>query len=260
MNSELSLPRSPVDVVVIAGWSIPAAFMQPLLVVLQQHSPSSLQFRCISLPGIDGASLASGQKLLDWLCTRLKPETPTILVGWSFGGSLAMQLMARQAQYRLDIRGLLCLGSNPCFVQRRDWPWAITDATISEFQQQLRTKPGRLLQSFAALCTLGCKQAGRLRKSLQECWQSAAFDAQQAALCLEELALLDARPALNGLTGPCTLVFAEQDAITPFAAMAELQSQHRQTVQIRLLASPGGHAVWLEQPQSVLSHWHELTQ
>ena len=90
---------------------------------------------CISLPGHDGAALSD-----DWIATLQQqlPETPCILVGWSLGGMLAMQLLVQHPGLQQRIRGLVLVGSTPRFVSVPDWPHGTSPEIFQSFVNALQ--------------------------------------------------------------------------------------------------------------------------
>ena len=98
--------------VLLPGWSYPAAVLQPLAQALHGDA---LRVELAELPVLDDP-----QGWLDELDARLPGDC--WLGGWSLGGMLATALAARRAK---ACRGLITLASNACFVQRDDWPAAM---------------------------------------------------------------------------------------------------------------------------------------
>lgn len=141
------------ELVMLHGWGLSSAIWQPLLDALQPHYRLTL----IDLPGL-GRSRALAQTSIDSLLETLLSQAPerALWLGWSLGGSLAIAAAARAPE---RVSGLLLAAATPCFVQRQDWPWAMTEATFTAFACGLQEDPQGTLNRFALLQTRGSHHA-----------------------------------------------------------------------------------------------------
>ncbi|MCL6414938.1 alpha/beta fold hydrolase [Aestuariirhabdus sp. Z084] len=194
--------------VLIPGWSMPISVFDPLCELL-----GDMQYECLPLPGyelpLSGPALwQDSSALVDGLVQHLPPG-PVVLLGWSLGGVLALH-MAERAQEK--VKGIMLLASNPCFVQRDDWPGMASD-TFAQFVENVKTAPEATLRRFLQLCCRGSHDVrGRTRWLREDC----CFKGDSSVLLpgLNWLAE-DHRPVLHQLTQPVLSVLAEQDALVP---------------------------------------------
>ncbi len=234
------------DMLFIHGWgqSTRVWFNQ------QQHFASA---SFINLPGHGGApdAAAVGDTATSWLDmleARL-PEEPCILIGWSLGGMLAMQLAHSRPE---RIAGLVLVGSTPCFTRKADWQHGCDAVTFSAFEQAIRAPEKarqRALSRFFALMLHGDELSRRAFNELAQRAVDRHHPASPAGLTqgLSLLTGMDLRSMLRQITVPTLVMHGEQDAIVPLAAGRELAEQIKQADWHGFAGC--GHAPFLSQPQ-----------
>ncbi len=81
-----------------------------------------------------------------WLQERLQNFEPkeTILVGWSLGGMLALEVCA--AGFRP--RALITIGACASFCRRPDFGLGVPPAVVRGMRQRLKTEPSEVVQDF----------------------------------------------------------------------------------------------------------------
>lgn len=220
-------------ITLLSGWALAPHTLQPLREALQQLLPN-VNVDIQPLPAVQLSSLETD---LSSLAQQLKPG---VLVGWSLGGMLAVQLNRRFPEH---FPRVATLASNACFVERRDWPGAMPTGTFKAFYQSYRDDPEKALQRFALLVTQGSPQARQLARELQ--WDS--LSAEQRLHGLAILGMLDNRVALRSPLQPMLHCFGARDALVPVAAAEAIAALHPASrIAISYEAS---HALPLEQPQ-----------
>lgn len=220
------------DITLLPGWSLAAEAMEPLADELALAMPGWRAHTC-ALPALQMSTLETD--LAD-LADALKPG---VLVGWSLGGMLALQL---QRRFPERFSRVVTIASNACFVARKDWPSAMPADTFRAFLNDFRLQPDKTLKRFSLLVTQGSAQAKTLARALP--WDSA--DADQRLHALAVLGVLDSRAALKAATVAGLHCFAAGDALVPVAAasaLAELSVNQHIAVH-----EHAGHALPLEQP------------
>lgn len=217
----------------LSGWAMAAANLQPLREALRERLPG-LSVDVHPLPAIQLSSLETD---LSSLAQQLKPG---VLVGWSLGGMLAMQLHRRFPEHFVRVA---TIASNMCFVERADWTPAMATETFKTFYQNYRSDPEKTLSRFALLVSQGSPQARQLIRTLQ--WDG--LTAEQRLHGLAILGMLDNRGAARGSLQPMLHCFGVQDALVPVAAaeaVVDLDPSARVAISYQ-----AGHALPLEQPQ-----------
>lgn len=216
----------------LPGWAMAAETMQPLREALLEHVPN-ISVDVQPLPALQLSSLETD---LSSLAQQLKPG---ILVGWSLGGMLAVQLNRRFPEH---FPRVVTLASNACLIERKDWSSAMPADTFKAFYQSFRDDPEKTLKRFAILVTQGSEQAKQLTRELR--WD--ALTEEQRLHGLAILGMLDNRVVLRNLLQPMLHCFGAQDALVPVVAAKAVGALHPASrVAIHDQAS---HALPLEQP------------
>lgn len=219
-------------ITLLPGWALAPQAMQPLRTALLERLPDT-SVEILPLPAIQLSSLETD---LSSLAQQIRPG---VLVGWSLGGMLAVQLHRRFPEHFTRVA---TLASNACFVERRDWPQAMPTDTFKAFYQDFRDAPEKTLKRFALLVAQGSAQARQLAKALA--WDG--LDAPQRLHALAVLGMLDNRVALARPQQPMLHCFGALDALVPIAAAEAVAALHEPS---RLAVNDqASHALPLEQP------------
>lgn len=251
-------------IVFLHGWAMTPAVWAPVIA----HLPGR-RWIAPALPGHAGAPAAAGAELAHWVEPLIRALPPaTILVGWSLGALLALELAHRAPQH---VTGLVLVGGSARFVAddggvADGWP-GLAAETVAAFRAGFADDPHATLKRFLALQCLGepdrrATQAllGAALTPLAEARPADrpaaadrpatttppedAPDPTHAAALADGLALLaaaDLRPALPGIAQPSLLIHGEHDALMPIAAARRL-AQALQRARLETLAG-SGHAL-----------------
>jgi pimeloyl-[acyl-carrier protein] methyl ester esterase len=172
------------------------------------------------LPGHGGAADAAPASWLEAIAAQL-PREPVVLVGWSLGGMLALQLANAMPE---QVAALALVSTTPCFRTHGDWAHGCEDSTFRAFAQGVadcsQTGSPKALARFFALMLQGDALPRRRYNELAH----AAIDRQRPptpaglAAGLELLESLDLRPQLSGIGQPAWVAHGDRDTIIPPAA------------------------------------------
>jgi malonyl-CoA O-methyltransferase len=227
-------------VVLLHGWGSDSRVFAPL----QQFLAGEFELQCVDLPGFGQQAaeefpLGEGE-LVAWLRARV-PEG-AVLVGWSLGGALGIALAAACPGH---LSALVTIASNPCFLERPDWPHGMPAAQFETFRAGLQDDPVQQLRQFRALQGLGDLRAREVARSLRD---ASADPLQPDALLrgLDLLARLDLRACIPSLQLPVLHVLGEHDAIVPSAVATHYEQMHPQASVFRVEGA--GHAPLLSRP------------
>lgn len=216
------------EVVLLPGWGLGCAPLEPLAEALREQGFS---VQLSPLPGRATGQISTWLDELEHRCTQ-----NAWLLGWSLGGQLATLLAARRAE---RCPGLITLASNPCFVQREDWPCAMAQDTFKSFAEHLQQAPQATVRRFALLCAQGDEQPRALSKRLQ---QDGCSDPEVLQAGLHFLSELDTRKTLQHIKCSQLHLLAEQDQLVP----QELAQAVRYLVpQAQIELRAGAHAALL---------------
>lgn len=238
-------------VLFLHGWA------QSQQVWFQQHRLFA-DARFLNLPGHGGAPDLPAEAWLDHLAGLL-PDRPCMLVGWSLGGMLAMQLAHRLPE---RVAKLVLIGTTPRFCAAEDWPQGCAQTLFDGFQAALASRSRRALNRFFRLMLQGDgltqESYNRIAADAVDRAHPPTFEALQAGLDL--LKRLDLRAIVPTLSMPALLLHGEADAIID-PACARWLADHLPNASCELIPACG-HAPLLTQPASVngrLKSWQEST-
>ncbi len=219
------------DVTLLPGWAMGSATLEPLRTALSESLPQAT----VQIHELPSLQLSTIEADLEAIAVRLPPG---VLIGWSLGGAVALQLLRRFPE---RFRTVICIASNPSFLARAEWP-GMAPETFKSFYADFRDEPERTLKRFAGLVTQGSEQARQLRRSLE--WDQA--DHEQRLHALAVLGVLDGRAALRHVPTAVLYCLGAQDGLVPAEVGPALeQTQDRVSVAMHPDAS---HALPLEQP------------
>lgn len=238
---QLYLSHNPhaVNVVLVHGWGMNSEVWQPLLPYLQDDFHVSV---------IDG---------FEEDITAYLPFAPEFAIwcGWSLGGLLVLDIAN---QYPERVQAVVTIACNPCFVQRDDWPCAMSLLDFQQFQQGLRDNPSATLKRFIALQCLGSSSQKQDARFLQQ--QLAAQPLPSLSILQEGLAVLmqDYRPQFAQLTLPMLCLFGESDGLVP-AAVGDALLAHNANVQLSIIAD-AAHVPFVSHPEIVGQQLRQFVQ
>jgi len=236
------LPRP--RVVLLHGWGSSAAVFADLARLLGEFA----EVEVLELPAhgmCHGESFVrdAGQ-LLDWLQARI--PAGSVLVGWSLGGTLGLQLALREPHH---LAGLVTIATNPCFLRKADWPLGMERARWEAFRADLARDPAAQLSRFVALQAHGDRRAREVAHALRAAATPAPASADELQAALDALAAPDLRAQLATLSTQVLHVLGERDAIVD----ARLADDYlRLQPQASVWAVPGAaHAPFLSAAQAL---------
>jgi len=231
--------------VLLSGWAMPARIFEPL----QQHD----SIQAIGLPGITPWKGVNSTDDICWsvLVKALDNQLPKQsieLVGWSLGGLLAMKYAEL---YPEKIKSLVLMGCNPSFVQKTDWPCAMSCTLFKRFTHGMVDNPNATLKKFMFLCSQGAKNNKLLLKQLKQLliFSNALIDLNLMTPMLELLSD-DLRSTLANIQCPVHHIFAKHDNLVPVNVVNAI-SHHYPQHQVTMVE--GGHAFFYENPAAIAS-------
>ncbi|MCK2097670.1 alpha/beta fold hydrolase [Thauera aromatica] len=241
-----SPPPSSAPLVLLHGWAMSPAAWAPL-----QAELGALSTLAPALPG-HGADAPRPQApgLAGWAdalaATLPQGAAGAIVVGWSLGGLLALELAHR---YPERVARLVLIGASARFVADEAGSPGLGAEVVEGFRRGFATDPGATLKRFIALQCLG--EADR-RRTQQAVGAALAPDADRSPpdpVLADGLAILadsDLRPQLGEIRPPCLIIHGEHDALMPLAA-AQALAAALPAAELRVLGG-SGHALPLSRP------------
>ncbi len=237
--------------VFLHGWA------QSSQVWYQQHDvfPDA---RFLNLPGHGGTDDVPADGWIEALAQQL-PEEPCLLVGWSLGGMLALELIR---QFPQRIAALVLVSATPCFRRKAGWQAGCDDIAFASFEAAVTSGSARLLNRFFALMLHADGLSRRDYHALAKRAVDRECPTSPSGLSdgLQLLATLDSRRSTAGISVPTLVLHGEQDAIVSLASGRWLATSIAGS-QITLFPDCG-HTPFLTQADSfnttLINWWHSL--
>ena len=236
-----SQPSSP-EIVLLHGWGSASQSWQPLIPALQNIA----NIIALDLPGF-GESASIPEFTLDAVVQLIAAQLPEkcVLIGWSLGGMLAVQIAAR---YPNKISRIITLAANAKFVASRNYETAMPLVVNRQFNKNFATDPQSTLKLFSGLLAQGDTNERALLKQVRALAEPDKINSNWLQ-ALELLAVLDNRETFAQLTQSGLHFLAEKDALVPIAAAQALaQLNPQQSVQV---IAGAAHALHWSQPELV---------
>jgi pimeloyl-[acyl-carrier protein] methyl ester esterase len=148
------------------------------------------------------------------------PDQPVTILGWSFGGTIALRWALLQPQ---RVARLLLVGATPRFIAADDWPHAMAPTTLARFGDELAVAYRLTLQRFLSLQVQGSDE-GRATLAALRTQLFARGEPSRATLAaaLDVLAETDLRDDARAIAAPTLVVTGDRDALVPSGAGAWL--------------------------------------
>lgn len=231
------------ELVLLHGWGLHAGVWEPIWSALTER----FRVTRVDLPG-HGHNADTGLGTLDEVVAHVLSAVPrpAAWLGWSLGGLVALQ--AAQTRPAM-IRQVLLVASNPCMVQRADWPEAIEAAVLDTFAHALAEDYQATLQRFLALQCRGIEQPGATLRQLRQLMAAAPPHPQALRDGLDILRYTDLRQVTKTLKQPLAILLGAKDTLVPARLASSLREWYPQAT-VECL-DHAGHAPFLTQPQAV---------
>ncbi len=208
-----SIGRGP-DVSLIHGWAMHGGIFQELTDRLSERC----RVHVVDLPGHgESRSPENGFELQDLVDRLGRLLPPSIWVGWSLGGLIAMRAAATASP---AVRGLALIGASPRFVVAADWPHAVAQSVFQQFHDDLQADYDGAIQRFLALEMHGDENAQQgLRDLKAHLFERGLPDPQILELALGLLERTDLREQISRIAVPNLWIAGSRDRLVPAAAM-----------------------------------------
>ena len=200
--------------VLLPGWAMHSGVWGDFATQLSEHFTLTLIDQLPSFEHLD----AVADSIVDLL-----DDEPFYLLGWSLGGSVALNMAQR---YPARVKGVILLATNPCFVANETWA-GMPLAMFRAFTQQVHLNVSATLQGFLMLQCQDITNSYEHLETLKARFASKEMlplnDLMQNLALLEKV---DLRDTLADLTCPIVAILSDNDALVPVnigQAMQELQ-------------------------------------
>lgn len=202
------------------GWGLNGAIWAGLV----QDLSRSFAIYTVDLPGFGRSPFRGEAYSLNFLTEALMAHVPprSVWIGWSLGGTLAMQVASRFPEY---ISGLILIAATPRFTSAKDWPWGVPVALFEDFERGVVESPEEALDRFASLLAHGdAKAKSVIREVRRRMFQFGPNDKEALLLGLRLLASTDLRLEASQIRCPVLVMLGETDRLVPASAAAPIFS------------------------------------
>ena len=234
----------------IHGWAMHAGVFAPLLPYLESH----FTIHSVDLPGHGrsvGHKFELGETLTE-LAAYLRCLEPVVLVGWSLGGAIALELALH---IPAAVRAVVSIASSPCFVATVAWPLGMSRTVFGTFCSELTQDWEVVVDRFLTLETLGSpNEKTELRWLRTAIYAHGKPDLVALMSGLAMLESIDLTARLVDLRVPSLWLGGRRDRIVSpqtVLASAELSGGRAEILN-------AAHAPFLTHPELVASFINEL--
>ena len=147
------------ELVLLHGWGLHSVVWDPVVPALLEH----FQITVIDLPGLGRSPMPAGDYDLDYVIAHVLRVAPAraVWLAWSLGGEVATAIAARHPE---RVAALSLVASNPCFVQRGDWPAAMPESVFRQFRDLFdEDRDGTLIRFLS----LQCRGSARMKEDIR---------------------------------------------------------------------------------------------
>jgi len=187
------------------------------------------------------------------------PDQPCLLVGWSLGGMLAMQIAVAFPQ---RIAALALISTTPRFKTTENWPHGSSEDQFKGFGEAVTSGSPKALNRFFALMLHGDEISRRdynqIAKAAIDREKSVSRSGLEGGLALLEK--LDLRQLITKIKQPTLLMHGENDAVIPVQAGIWLAEQFEDKSRETEIFDNCGHAPFLTQPEQFNQTLHTWWQ
>jgi len=236
------------QILLIHGWAMNSSVWSDIAGALAQYYPKKL-IRAVDLPGYGySADSSPAEYSTITLAKTIEPllqGKQTILIAWSMGGLIAIELSARQNS---TIEQLILVSSSPCFVQTDNWQTAVEAKIFADFGQSLSRDHRATIKHFLAIQAMGSRTAREDIKTLQ---RQLLLRGEPSIKALESgLQLLlseDKRQQLKEINSiPISLISGNRDSLIPIQGQQQLAEQDNISL---FKVSGAGHSPFISHPE-----------
>ena len=170
----------------------------------------------LNLPGHGAKVEEENSNWVEAIANQL-PDSPSIIVGWSLGGMIAMQLAL---QYPEKVAGLVLVSTTPLFCNQEGWESGCSNELFDSFESGVQNNSAKTMSRFFAMMLHGDEisrsEYNQIAKEAID--RSAPPSATALSRGLDYLANTDLRKELGSIHQPALIMHGTDDAIIPTAA------------------------------------------
>jgi pimeloyl-[acyl-carrier protein] methyl ester esterase len=215
--------------VFLHGWGMPRSLLRSFA----QEFAAEHTIWLVDLPGYGQSEFlengADVQVLVRFITQHL-PTEAYVLVGWSLGALVALQLAAMFPQH---VTKLALFTATPCFMATATWPHGVAQTALHQVGTELAEDYAKAMNRFLQL---QLKNLPGARDTIRDIKALLAMEAAPSSVVLQQglqlLAMTDMRQQLAAIATPTFIINGDRDSLIPSIAARLLAESlpHAQTV------------------------------
>jgi pimeloyl-[acyl-carrier protein] methyl ester esterase len=233
------------QILLIPGWGMNKAIWHQV----EKAFKNKLIVNSVNLPSYGQSENSLKEYSLTSLANKLAHyldnADQTILLGWSLGGLVAIE-MAKL--YPKKISQLILVATNPKFIQSTDWQYAVEEKIFLNFADQLKRNIGKTIKRFIAIQAMGTPTAKEDIKIIQKLIETNDYaDYDTLSKGLDILLSADQRQTLLSLTLPTLMIMGNRDNLVKVQGLKNLckfQSNKSNHLSLEIIEN-AGHAPFI---------------
>jgi pimeloyl-[acyl-carrier protein] methyl ester esterase len=233
------------QILLIHGWGMNKSVWHQV----KEFFKDKLNVCCVNLSGYGNSKTRIKDYSLPALANELGPfldnAAQTIIIGWSLGGLVAIE-MAKL--YPKQVSQLILVATNPKFIQSNDWQYAVEEKIFTNFANQLKQNISKTIKRFIAIQAMGSQTAREDIKTIQTLIEADGYaNYDTLSKGLELLLSTDQRKTLLALTLPILMIVGNRDNLVKTEGLENLckfQSSKTNNLSLEII-NHAGHAPFI---------------
>ena len=196
------------DLVLLHGWGVNSTVFAP---IAKELSRDYKVFN-VDLPGFGESEECFGG--IEFWTNVIAENIPddAILIGWSLGGLLAMNLAIHHSN---KVNKLVTIASSPCFLanENEQWP-GMSPQIFDQFSHQLNLDPDKAVERFLAIQAIGSES---MKVDIKQLKHAIETKARLTGLNqgLDILKNVDLRQQISNISQPWLRIWGGRDGLVP---------------------------------------------
>lgn len=230
---------------VLHGWGVDHTIWLTVKHILEKNYTVTW----LDLPGY-GTNKHYKANHLDEIVTAIQASctSKTHVMGWSLGGVIAQRLAYL---YPTTLKSLILVATNPCFVQKESWSYAMSEQALDAFAVNLVDDRIGTLKRFLSLQFIGVRSVQTKVKQLREAVTTTISPTQHVLTTgLQILKQTDLRQQQSAHKKLWLL--GKMDKLVPYQVASDVLALNS-TDQLRIVEG-AGHAPFVSHPELFSNH------
>ncbi len=141
------------NIVLLHGWGMHGGLWGRFNELLTNH----YRTHTLDLPGFGYSKNIKNEFTLDSISEMIeryieKIKQPTVLIGWSLGGLITLNILKRK---NISLDKIVLIAATPCFTKKSNWVSAVDQSIFDSFYKDLKNDYKKTLKHFLSLQTRG---------------------------------------------------------------------------------------------------------